>query len=207
MKLTAIPDLFYWSVYQPDRRIDFNGFYWRRPDGGVLIDPMPTDPQTEQWLEQQPGGVAWILLSNADHVRAGPQLRTRFGAAMLAPLGDQGALGLEPDAWFAPDHPLPTSLRDDIRVAWLRGGKTPAEAAFYLAPLRALVFGDAVRSHASGILRLLPDEKIQDRAALARDITALAVLDVAAVLLGDGDCLFTGAHAAFAQLVGELEAN
>ena len=65
MKATAIEDLFLWSVYQPERRIDFNGFYWRRDDGGVLIDPMPLREDSADWLRGPQGGVRWIVLTNA----------------------------------------------------------------------------------------------------------------------------------------------
>ena len=35
----ALDGLEYWGAYQPDRRIDFNGFFWRGPTP-VLIDPI-----------------------------------------------------------------------------------------------------------------------------------------------------------------------
>ena len=43
MKTTRLEGVRYWGEYQPDRHIDFNGFHWQSPAGGVLIDPMPLD--------------------------------------------------------------------------------------------------------------------------------------------------------------------
>src|SRR5262245_19848894 len=34
MKRTSLEGLYVWSAFQPDRAIDFNGFFWRRRDGG-----------------------------------------------------------------------------------------------------------------------------------------------------------------------------
>ena len=203
MKATRVTDLFFWSVYQPDRRIDFNGFYWRRPDGGVLIDPMPLSEEIMTWLQDQPGGIAWIVLTNADHVRDAIAMRERFRARIVAPDGDRALLQECADDWYGPESPLPEPLAATIGVHWLHGGKTDAEAVLHLRPLGALLFGDAVRSHESGRLRLLPDAKIAYRDRLIADVLALRALDFEVLLLGDGDSLFTGAAAAFATLVDE----
>lgn len=203
MKTTAIEHLFFWSVYQPDRRIDFNGFYWRRADGGILFDPMPLPTESAAWLGEQEGGVQWIVLTNVDHLRAAAALRDAFGARIVAPETDRDALALEGcvDDWYGPARALPAGLESSLDVHWLRGGKTVAEAVLHLPLLGAILFGDAVRSHESGVLRLLPDEKLSDRERLVEDVAALRDLEFTAVLLGDGDCLFTGARAAFLELV------
>ena len=203
MKRTNVAGVSIWNVFQPDRRIDFNGFYWQREAGSVLIDPMPMGPETASAVETS---VAWILLTCADHLRAAPQLAKQFGAKIAAPSCDREALAEAPiDAWFDHDTPLPDALSEDIEVRWIHGGKTQAEAVFYLRPCRAILFGDAVRSHESGVLRLLPDAKISDRDALIADVQALRNLNFASILLGDGDCLFTGAHGAFLSFLRELD--
>jgi glyoxylase-like metal-dependent hydrolase (beta-lactamase superfamily II) len=209
MKLTAIEDLLSWSAYQPDRRIDFNGFYWRREAGGVLIDPMPLREDSASWLREQEGNVRWIVLTNADHLRDSLALRDAFGSRIVAPESDREALDGCADEWYGDSEPLPEDLAWVIDVCWQRGGKTTAEAVLHLAPLRAILFGDAVRSHESGVLRLLPAPKLSDRAQLERDVATLRERyfgdeQIRAVLLGDGDCLFTGARSAFVELVEEF---
>jgi glyoxylase-like metal-dependent hydrolase (beta-lactamase superfamily II) len=199
MKATAIEDLFLWSVYQADRRIDFNGFYWRRPSGGILFDPMPLREESAAWLRDQNGAVSWILLTNADHLRDALALREAFGARIIAPETDREALAGCADDWYGTASPLPEELLSNIEVRWLYGGKTPAEAVLILPALRAILFGDAVRSHESGVLRLLPDAKLEDRSRLVADLADLRQVDFDAVLLGDGDCLFTGARVAFVE--------
>ena len=202
MKATRHEDLFTWSVYQPDRRIDFNGFYWRRREGGVLIDPMPLCATTLAWLAEQPGAVRFIILTNVDHLRAGPELKDRFEARLIAPSCDRELLPSGIDGWYDESTSLPPELCIDAH--WVHGGKTEAEAVIYLRDLDALLFGDIVRSDASGVLRLLPNPKVQDEARVCADLRGLASLSFSSVLLGDGDSLFTGAREAFDRLLAAL---
>jgi len=206
MKDTFLPGLHTWSSYQEDRRIDFNSFFWALPQGGVLIDPLPMSDAQSRFVTAH-GGARWIVLTNADHWRATHELKRRFEASVYAPQSDHAWLGdrvADVDGWFASRGDLPEPIRDLIDVRWIRGGKTPAEAVLYLEPLRALVFGDAVRSHASGTLRLLPDDKIADPAQVRQDVLALRDVNQVAVLLGDGDSLWTGARSAFLDFLREL---
>lgn len=198
MKSTILQGLRYWSVYQPARCIDFNGFAWQRPDGKtLLVDPMPLDDAQIAGLND----VDWILLTNADHLRAAKELAAELGASIAAPDCDREALAdAGVTAWFGPDQDLPGALSDHLDVHWIHGGKTPAEAALRLRSLDAVLFGDAVRSHVSGALRLLPDEKVQDAARLRADVAEIAAREAEAVLLGDGDCIFHGATAALRSL-------
>ena len=112
----------------------------------------------------------------------------------------------EVDLWLAPDADLPAELEDDLAVHWVRGGKSEIEAAFELRPLDAVVFGDIVRSHVSGELRLLPDPKLSDRAAAAKDLAPLLARTWRALLLGDGDSLFRDAAGAVADFRKQLGA-
>jgi uncharacterized cupin superfamily protein/glyoxylase-like metal-dependent hydrolase (beta-lactamase superfamily II) len=152
MKKTTLDGLHLWSAFQPDRGIDFNGFFWIRPDGGnVLIDPLPlTDAETA--FIRQKGGVRWILITNADHWRAADAVRVAFRAEVYAPAPDRARLEREnrrPDQWYDGSGGLPAVLREEVQVLPIRGGKTPSEMAFYLKSLRALVFGDIVRTQDS----------------------------------------------------------
>lgn len=205
MKSTLLPQLFTWSAYQADRRIDFNGFFWSRPAGGLLIDPMPLAAEQLEFLSER-GGAAAILLTNADHLRAAPELKERLGARVLAPEPDRERFGEHAalvDEWFG--GTLPGALGEAASVATVRGGKGPGEAVLYLREERALLFGDVVRSHVSGRIHLLPDEKLADRAAVADSLRELQELPVEAVLLGDGDSLFRGAGEAWRELLASLD--
>jgi len=204
MKDTRLEGLSYWGQYQSDRRIDFNGFFWKSPAGGILIDPMPLGEEGLAELRER-GGVRWILTTNAEHLRAAPELRELFGATLLAPSEERERLGegsRHVDEWFDAEAGLPGDLGRLIDVYPLRGGKSPMEPALYLGNLEALYFADLVRCHESGRLRLLPDPKVQDRAAVMVSLRALEELPVSAILLGDGDGIYNGAQEAFNDLLG-----
>jgi hypothetical protein len=209
MKDTLLEGLHAYSEWQPDRRIDFSSFFWARPEGGVLIDPLPLSDAQRGFVAER-GGVRSILLTNADHWRATSVLREALGARVAAPAADREALGAraaEVDVFFEQRTELPDGLGDEIDIRWVRSGKTAAEAVLYLEPLRALVFGDVVRSHVSGQLMLLPDAKLEDRGQVVRDVLALRDINQHAILLGDGDSLWTGARSAFLEFLRDLGAN
>ncbi|MEY2982059.1 MAG: hypothetical protein RL562_2286 [Planctomycetota bacterium] len=209
MKDTLLDGLHAYSAWQPDRRIDFSSFFWARSGGGVLIDPLPMSDAQRQFVAER-GGARNILVTNADHWRDTSALAGALGARVLAPAADREALGdraAAVDVFYEGRSDLPDGLGDEIDVRWVHGGKTAAEAVLYLEPLRALVFGDIVRSHVSGQLMLLPDAKLTDRAQAIRDVLALRDINQHAILLGDGDSLWTGARSAFLEFLRDLGAR
>ncbi|MFT5284209.1 MAG: glyoxylase-like metal-dependent hydrolase (beta-lactamase superfamily II) [Planctomycetota bacterium] len=205
MKKTKLDGLHYWGRLQADRQIDFNGFFWAREDGGVLIDPMEMSAEERALLDGL-GGARYVVLTNFDHLRATAELKAELGLEVWAPAAERGRFG---DAAAVIDHEysatsgLPANL--GIDAFEMRGGKSEVEMALYLKPLKALLFGDVVRSHESGILRMLPDPKVSDRSALVESIKALSSLALDAVLLGDGDSHFYRADQAFAEFVTSLD--
>jgi glyoxylase-like metal-dependent hydrolase (beta-lactamase superfamily II) len=206
IKTTALPGISYWSRPQQDRGIDFNGFHWKRESGSVLIDPMEVD-EAELAVLRERGGARWILLSNFDHLRATEPLKRLLGAEVLAPAGEHDRFaqrGGIVDHWFQSSADLPDDLRPGVGVYPIPGGKSEVEMAFLLKEPKALVFGDVVRSHASGRLNLLPDPKVSNKKALVSALRALGELDFDGLLLGDGDNLVFGGKRAYAELLARL---
>lgn len=207
MKNTRLPGLRYWGQFQPDRGIDFNGFWvadGAGPGAHVVLDPMPLGARQHAELSDG-GGVAFVLLSNADHLRGTAEVVHAFPACkVVAPFeerlrfGDQAELV---DHWFGEGAPLPEALRGSFEPYPLRGGKSEVEYAFHLPVHGALFFGDAVRSHETGSLRLLPQAKLADVRALLGDLRGLSGLDFDAVLLGDGDSILFRGREAFDELL------
>ena len=207
LKKTCLDGVSYWSRPQLDRGIDFNGFLWARPDGNVLVDPMELD-EGELSVVRDQGGARWIVLTNFDHLRAAPALKEALGAEVLAPAQERERFAADAslvDRWFEDAGDLPDALRGGLDVFLLRGGKSPVEAALFLRGPDALLFGDLVRSHASGRLCLLPDAKVADRRAVLDSLRPLRDLPARAVLLGDGDSLFRDGAGALRELLAELD--
>jgi len=207
MKQTIWGRLHLWSVFQAERGIDFNAFFWVRPDGGnVLIDPLPLDATDVAFIRGK-GGVRWILITNSDHWRAAAALRDTFRAEVYAPAPDRERLERDqrrPDQWYHSGGGLPAVLREDMQVFPIRGGKTPGEMAFYLKPLRAIVFGDIVRSQVAGRLTLLPDDKLSDKASVLDSLRRVIPLPFEAILVGDGDCIYHDARETFFRMLDNV---
>lgn len=199
MKALHRPDLFGWSRFDEARNLDFHGVYWAK-EGGVAIDPLALSAHDEAHVETL-GGVAWVVVTNSDHVRDAANVATRFGARIAAPRGERESFPIAADRWLGEgDEVVP-----GLRVLELEGSKTPGELALVLEGT-TLVTGDLVRCHAGGRLHTLPAPKLRDReAAIAsiRRLTSLPGLD--AVLVGDGWPVFRGGAEALRALVATLE--
>ena len=201
MKRLQRPDLFAWSAYQPQHRLDFNGFLWTRSGGNVLVDPLSLGPGDVEHLVEL-GGAAAVVLTNSAHVRAARELVAATGARLLGPRGERESFPLPCDGWLGDgDEPFP-----GLVVRELHGSKTPGELALVLDGTTAL-FGDLVRGHAAGALNLLPDAKLRDARQAVESLRRFRALHpaVAHVLVGDGWCAFRHGGELLDELLAALE--
>ena len=194
MRALHRPDLFSWSVFDEARNVDFNGLAWIRPEGNVLVDPMPMRPHDRAHLESL-GGAAWIVVTNSDHTRAAAEIAAWSGASIAGPAAERGAFAA--DRWLADGEALVPGL---VALA-LAGSKTPGELALVLEG-GTLITGDLVRAHRGGGLHLLPEAKLSEPAAARASARRLAALPgVEAVLVGDGWPAFRGGGALLREMV------
>ena len=190
MKSLHRTDLFAWSQFDTSRNVDFTGHLLvNGVHGNVAIDPLPTDAHDTEHIDSL-GGVAWVLISNADHVRDARGFVERWGARVAAPAGDRSSpelKGLPVALWMQDED----ELSFGVRCIGMRGSKTPGELAFLLADGGTVITGDLVRGQVAGSLNLLPDAKLSDRAAALESVRRLAELpELEAVLVGDGQSVF-----------------
>jgi hypothetical protein len=198
MKALHRPDLFAWSAFDEARNIDFNTTLWCRQAGNVLVDPLPASEHDLAHLRQL-GGVAWIVVTNSDHVRATSEFATLFDARVAGPAGEKDSFPFACDRWLTDGDEVVAGL-----VALeMRGSKTPGELALLLGE-HTLITGDLVRAHRGGSLTLIPDAKLRDaKEALASVTRLLDYHKVDAVLVGDGYPVFRDGHARLAEFVKE----
>jgi glyoxylase-like metal-dependent hydrolase (beta-lactamase superfamily II) len=196
MKRLHRPDLFGWSVFNPERNLDFHSVLWLRPSGNVAFDPLPVSEHDVAHLVSL-GGLTWIVITNSDHVRDAAALAQRTGAKLAGPAGERDAFPIACDRWLAEGD----ALVDGLQVLALDGSKTPGELAL-LVGSKTLLTGDLVRAHEGGRLTLLPDTKLKDKALALRSVARLAALEVDAVLVGDGWPVFRDGQRALAELLG-----
>ncbi|MEM6992725.1 MAG: MBL fold metallo-hydrolase [Myxococcota bacterium] len=198
MKATHRSDIFTYSAFDAARNLDFNGTVVVRPQGNVVVDPMPLTEHDAQHLLEL-GGVWRVVITNSDHVRAGEALRDRFGAEIAGPAAERDGFPIGCEHWVQAD----TRWGDDLEFAEVHGSKTPGELAIVCGD--TLVTGDLIRGHVGGKLNLLPDPKLTDHAAAVASVRALADRpQIAAVLVGDGWPVFREGHARLVELANAL---
>ena len=196
MKQLHRDNLYGWSSFDRARNLDFHSVLWVREGGNVAIDPLPLSDDDADHVAAL-GGVAWVVVTNSDHLRATADLVQRFRARVAAPDAERETLDHPVDRWLADGDELVPGL---LALA-LDGSKTPGELALVLDGT-TLITGDLVRGHRGGALNLLPDPKLRDRAAALASVRRLAALDaVDAVLVGDGWHVFRDGHARLRELL------
>ncbi|MCU0567383.1 MAG: hypothetical protein MUF49_12385 [Oculatellaceae cyanobacterium Prado106] len=199
MKSLHRPDLFTWSAFDLERNVDFNGVAWIRPEGNVLIDPMPLSDHDLAHLTSL-GGAAWIIITNSDHIRASQELAQKLGAKVAAPNAEQSTFLMGCDRWLADGETVVPGL---VAIA-LDGSKTPGELALLLEDT-TLITGDLVRAHQAGRLMMLPDAKLQDRGMAIASVKRLAELEgIETVLVGDGWSVFGQGGESLRQLAASF---
>jgi glyoxylase-like metal-dependent hydrolase (beta-lactamase superfamily II) len=197
MKRLHRPDLFTWSVYEPEQQVDFNGVLWKRDGGNVLVDPPALAPHDEKHLSEL-GGAGWIVITNSMHVRGAREIASRTGARLLGPSGERGGFPVACERWLRDgDEPFP-----GLVVRELQGSKSEGELALVLGDTTAL-FGDLVRAHGAGSLMLLRRDKLRDPAAAVASVRRFRSLHprVEHVLVGDGWSAFRNGGALLDELV------
>jgi hypothetical protein len=196
MKSLHRPDLFCWSEFNAERNVDFHSLAWIRPDGNVLVDPLPLSEH--DWAHLQSlGGAAWIVITNSDHIRASLEIAAKTDAQIAAPGDEKDTFSIPVQRWLG-DGDL---VVPGLNTIELHGSKTPGELAFLLEET-TLITGDLVRAHQAGSLMLLPDGKLVDRSQAIASVKKLAQLSqVEAVLVGDGWQIFHDGHIYLQELV------
>jgi glyoxylase-like metal-dependent hydrolase (beta-lactamase superfamily II) len=200
MKRLHRPDLFGWSAFNAERNLDFHSVLWVRPEGNVAFDPLALSPHDYAHLTEL-GALAWIAITNSDHIRDAENLAQRTGARVAGPAGEQDDFALACTRWLADGD----VLVDGLEALALQGSKTPGELAFKIGS--TLITGDLVRAHEGGRLTLLPDAKLEDKALALGSLARLADLGLDAILVGDGWPVFRDGQRALRELLEERRAR
>lgn len=189
MKRLIFDDIYSWSVFSEMRQIDFNGHLWTRPEGNVLIDPVPMiDSDLNQFDEL--GGASLIVLTNSDHEREAEFFRKRTGAHIVIHEADADALEVAADRQITDGEEIVSGLQ----AIHLRFGKSPGEIALYFPEKRAVLSGDLVVGEPIGSLTLLADEKLENPSSAALELRKILALSFDAILVGDGHSILQDAR-------------
>ena len=199
MKKLHRSDLYCWSIFDVDRNIDFNGILWVRPQGNVIIDPLPLEKYDRNHLEKL-GGAKYVIITNSDHVRDCKNILSLTGAKCFGPEGEKKNFPITCDYWLKDgDTPI-----EGIEIFSFKGSKTSGELAILLEK-STLITGDLIRSHIGGQLNILPDEKLVNRDLAIESVRRMAsIKEIEAVIPGDGWPIFSYGHEALLNLSKQI---
>jgi glyoxylase-like metal-dependent hydrolase (beta-lactamase superfamily II) len=193
-----VPDVLAWSRRSEPHGYDFNGTFVRHRGGNVCVDPVEPSADAHALLARE--GVAWIVLTNRNHVRAADVVRTLTGAPVLIHAADEAYAR-------AQGATIDGALRAEQRIGPFLvvalPGKSPGEVALHWPERRLLVVGDAVIGNPPGRLSLLPDRVVDDPPGLRRSVRGLVALSLETLVLGDGVSIVSDAGERLRELSEE----
>ncbi len=191
-----LPGIFIWPWFSERHGYDFNGALVLDSSGNLCIDPV--EPGVEELARLEKEGVARILLTNRNHVRAANLVQERTGATVAIHAAD-AAYAREQGARVDEDL-LVGSMAGPFSIVGVPG-KSPGEVAFHDSRRRLLIVGDAVIGNPAGQLSLLSERVMDDPPLLRASLRRLLELDVDAILVGDGAPIVEGAQQRLRELV------
>jgi glyoxylase-like metal-dependent hydrolase (beta-lactamase superfamily II) len=194
-----LPGVFTWPRFSERHGYDFNGTLVLHEGGNICIDPVEPDPATLDQLAEL--GVARILITNRNHVRAANAVREHTRATVAIHPADAAyaqAQGAQLDSELTEGE-----LVGPFRVVGVPG-KSPGEVALHDAARRILVVGDAVVGNPPARLSLLSERVIDDPPALRASLRRLLALDFDALVVGDGAAILSEARERLRELVAEF---
>jgi uncharacterized cupin superfamily protein len=194
MRQTVVPGVWFWSRWQPDRALDFNGFFVESAEGNLVVDPI--DPGNDLLGDLRGRGVAAVVVTNRDHERATAAVVEATGAQVIASALDAPLLTVHVDRTVGPG---------DVVFGWtvigLDGFKTPGEVVLYDRARKTAIVGDALWGTPAGALTLMPDAKLADPERAALSARSLRARTIDHLLVGDGACVFGNAHEAIGAML------
>jgi len=193
-----LEDLFTWSVFNEEKKLNFNGWYLKTASSFHLIDPPPLAPEDIQFVEKM-GTPKRIFLTNKHHTRASLDHRQRWGARISVNEKDQPIMEIMVDDTFS-DNAL---LEGELRALRIPYAKTPGECALFWEKNKTLIVGDAVIGKPEGFLSMLPDGKFKDPKQAREGLRVLRECSFDKLLVGDGTPILQNARTVFETFLKE----
>lgn len=189
-----VPNIWTWSIFNEEKKLNFNGWYIRGRDEAVVIDP-PTPKDSILKEIHQKGRPLAVLLTNKHHTRAAEVFRRTFDSPVWVNANDLKLMEIPVDRPFSSGDPLPCGLK----AVTLKNQKTPGETAFLFG--NVLIVGDALIGKPTGSLCMLPAEKFKDVSKAKEGLRILLKEKFDTVLVGDGESILTNGHKVLAAFL------
>jgi hypothetical protein len=195
----VLPNIWQWSWFSEEKKLDFNGLFLTIGEHRILVDPPPLTSEARTLLHQS-GPVDYIVVTNRDHERETTAYRKEFGCQVMLPSVDAAQMSIKGDRTFKDGELLPGG----IWVVQLKDQKSPGECALFLPQGKGiLILGDAMIGKPPGSLSLLPAEKYADAGKAREGLHRLLKYHFDAVLCGDGAAILSGGKQAVERALAQ----
>ena len=183
-------NIYQWSEFSNEKKINFNGYYISCLSESVIIDPpfLSDDGISElkNVMKSKPTSpLKAIMLTNVNHDRMCLKFKEIFNVPVCIHEDDANALDFQVDHTFCGDNVGFCGFE----VIHLPCQKSPGECAFYLKGEKKMFIGDALIGRVPGELNLLPPEMFSDINLAVKSLKVLSGYDFDDLLLGDGESI------------------
>ena len=181
-------NIYKWSEFSVEKKLNFNGYYLIFNGQSVVIDPpvlVDKDLNTLKNIikENLDSPLKSILLTNVHHERTSKNIKEIFNVPVCIHESDAKGLSFKADHTFVNGDKLHCGLQ----VVHLKNQKSPGESAFYLEDQKTMIVGDALIGGRAGKLNMLPPEKFVNINEAKKSLHVLKNFDFDSLLLGDGE--------------------
>lgn len=191
-----VSGIFTWPWFSAPHGYNFNGYLVADSRGNICVDPV--EPDAEALAEITRRGVARIILTNRNHLRAANRVRAATGAR-TAIHPDDAAYARSQGAELDDELHYGDTIGPLIVVAV--PGKSPGEVALHWPQRRILLVGDALIGNPPGSCGLLREQVMDDPPRLRNSVRDLLALNFDTLLVGDGAPILSGAGRRLRELV------
>ena len=195
-------NIYQWSEFSNEKKINFNGYYVSCLSESVIIDPpfISDDGISELKKlikERSNSSLKAIMLTNVNHDRMCLKFKEIFNVPVYIHENDASALDFHADHTFCSDEVVFCGFK----VIHLSNQKSPGECAFYLKDEKKMFIGDALIGRVPGELNLLPPEMFSDINLAVKSLNVLSGYDFDDLLLGDGESIIGNGKKALESFV------
>jgi glyoxylase-like metal-dependent hydrolase (beta-lactamase superfamily II) len=182
-------NLYGWSSFHPQWKVDFDSFALVTADGIVFVDPLKPGAAVIKKLDALGEAVA-ILLTNAHHDREADWFRKRYQVQVYAHEKASSDCETKIDILVMDGEKLPGGIQ-----AIHMPGSSAGETAYYYKPGGIVFLGDTLLHQAGKGLSILSEQYCEDRRQARQSLSKLLDLNFKTLTFAHGDPLVGNAKA------------
>lgn len=192
----VVRNLYGWSSFHAQWKVDFSSYALKTPDGVVFIDPMKPEPAALKELEDL-GESIGIFLTNDHHDRDADWFRKQYGIQVYAHEKAKADCDTKIDVLVLDGEKLPGGVK-----AIYLPGSSASETAFYTKLSGGIVLvGDILLNSGGKGLALLPEPYIEDRKQALKSLPRLLELNFKTITFAHGDPILKDAKKTVASFL------